>query len=107
MTQDFLTTPAKILITGADGQIGNYLNQIAQGEPFFSVVALTDAELDISSREQVQQQLDRHLPDYVINTTGFNAVDQVEVESDRCLALNRDAVENLANACGDLAIPLL
>ena len=107
MTQDFLTTPAKILITGADGQIGNYLNQIAQGEPFFSVVALTDAELDISSREQVQQQLDRYLPDYVINTTGFNAVDQVEVEPDRCLALNRDAVENLAKACGDLAIPLL
>ena len=107
MTQDFLTAPAKILITGADGQIGNYLNQIAQGEPFFSVVALTDAELDISSREQVQQQLDRHLPDYVINTTGFNAVDQVEAEPDRCLALNRDAVENLAKACGDLAIPLL
>ena len=107
MTQDFLTTPAKILITGADGQIGYFLNQVTRSDPFFSVVAFTDAELDISNREQVQKKLDQHLPDYVINTTGFNAVDRVEVESERCLALNRDAVENLATACGDLAIPLL
>lgn len=35
MTQDFLTTPAKILITGVDGQIGYFLNQATQNDPFF------------------------------------------------------------------------
>ena len=107
MIQDFLTTPAKILITGADGQIGYFLNQAAAADPFFSVVAFTDKELDISDREQVQQQLDLHMPDFVINTTGFNAVDKTEAQAARCVSLNSDAVENLALACGDLSIPLL
>ncbi|MBU2964006.1 dTDP-4-dehydrorhamnose reductase [Amphritea sp. 2_MG-2023] len=107
MTQDFLTTPAKILITGVDGQIGYFLNQATESDPFFSVVAFTDSKLDISSREQVQKQLNEHQPDYVINTTGFNAVDRAEANSERCFALNRDAVENLALACSELAIPLI
>ncbi|WP_299197783.1 dTDP-4-dehydrorhamnose reductase [uncultured Amphritea sp.] len=107
MTQNFLTTPAKILITGVDGQIGYFLNQVTQNDPFFSVVAFTDKKLDISSREQVQKQLDEHLPDYVINTTGFNAVDRAEAQTERCYELNRDAVEVLATACGVLSIPLI
>ncbi|GGK83675.1 dTDP-4-dehydrorhamnose reductase [Amphritea balenae] len=106
MEQDFLTTPARILITGADGQIGYFLNQAAVTDPFFSVVALTDHEFDISDPEQVQRQLDLHMPDYVINTTGFNTVDRAGTQSERCVALNTDGVENLALACGDLSIPL-
>lgn len=104
--QDFLSTPAKILITGADGQIGSFLNQMASADAFFNVVAYSDAGLDISDPDQVQQVLDEHLPDYVINTTGFNAVDSAEEESERCFALNADAVEILGRACGALSVPL-
>ncbi len=105
--QDFLSTPAKILITGADGQIGRFLYQAASADAFFNVVAYSDAELDISNPDQVQVALDEHLPDYVINTTGFNAVDRAEEEFGRCFALNADAVEILGRACGELSIPLV
>ena len=60
MTQDFLSTPAKILITGVDGQIGYFLNQATQNDPFFSVVAFTDAKLDISRSEEHTSELQSH-----------------------------------------------
>jgi len=107
MAQEFLSRPAKILITGADEQIGYFLNLAATADGFFDVVALTDQQLDISDKEAVQQQLDLHLPDYVVNTSGFNAVDRVETEQERCFDLNTGAVENLGLACGPLSIPLL
>lgn len=106
MVQEFLSRPAKVLITGADGQIGYFLDLAAAADPFFDVVALSDKQLDISDQAAVQHQLDLHLPDYVINTTGFNTVDRVEAEQDRCYALNTEAVENLGLACGQLAVPL-
>ncbi|MEH6576665.1 MAG: dTDP-4-dehydrorhamnose reductase [Amphritea sp.] len=106
MVQNFLSRPARILVTGADGQIGYFLDRAASADAFFDVISLADDKLDISDSAAVQQQLDLHMPDYVVNTSGFNAVDRVEQERERCFALNRDAVETLAIACGQLSIPL-
>ncbi len=107
MVQDFLSRKVKLLITGADGQIGYFLDRAAAGDAFFDVIALTDAQLDISDAAAVQVQLDLHAPDYVVNTAGFNAVDRVEAERERCFALNADAVKTLAMACDQRAIPLI
>ena len=106
MALDLLIKPIKILITGAHGQVGSALTRVAGADSFFEIIALDKSQLDVTDTEQVNAHLAQHLPDYVINCAAFDDVDQAEVDSARCYAVNADAVESLAFACGDLSIPM-
>lgn len=107
MTFENFSQPAKILVTGATGQVGSAVVLAAQSDPFFDVVGLGPKQLDITSGEAVRHQLDEHMPDYVVNCAGFNGVDAAQSEHERCYAVNTRGVEVLGSACGELAIPVL
>jgi dTDP-4-dehydrorhamnose reductase len=99
--------PSRILITGADGQIGRALTARLQQDPDFIAIPRTRAQLDITRRTQLEQQLADELPDYVVNCAGFNRVDPAEREPEQAYAINSDAVAQLAEVCAELSIPLL
>ncbi|KAA0876419.1 dTDP-4-dehydrorhamnose reductase [Nitrincola tapanii] len=99
--------PIKILITGGDGQSGQAIARLAQSDPFFQVTALPRKQLDITQPHQIMAQLDRYLPDYVINAAGFNSADRAEREPEKALQINAEGVRNLALACGELSIPVI
>jgi dTDP-4-dehydrorhamnose reductase len=107
MTSSSYAPPAKLLVTGAGGQIGSAVVAAAETDRFFEVIGLPMKALDITSQAQVRAQLDLHLPDYVINCAGFNHVDAAQHEAEHCLQVNTHGVENLAQVCGDLAIPMI
>lgn len=96
----------KILITGAQGQVGKELTHIAN-EKGFDVIAASRAELDITNSLQVDEYVAHCQPDIVINAAAHTAVDKAEDEQDLAFAINRDGSENLALACSKLTIPLL
>jgi len=99
--------PIKILVTGAHGQVGQALQELVSEQDCFELIPLAQAQLDITDADAVHQRMSEYLPDYVINTAGFNDVDRAETEQERCQAVNRDGVKNLAQACGELNIPML
>ncbi|WP_415899434.1 dTDP-4-dehydrorhamnose reductase [Neptuniibacter sp. QD48_11] len=106
MALDLLLKPIKILITGAHGQVGSALTRAVEADSFFEVIALGKSQLDVTDPEQISEQLAHHLPDYVVNCAAFDDVDEAESQSELCYAVNSDAVEALAFACGDLSIPM-
>ena len=89
MSQSPYAKPTKVLITGATGQVGQAVLEMANNDAFFSTVGLSVKQLDISSIEQVRAQLDEHLPDYVINCAGFNRVDAAQHDKDLCFNMAR------------------
>ena len=103
----FYLEPIRLLITGAEGQIGRALVSIIQGDPHFSVSALTKRQLDITRHEQLSETLASELPDYVVNCAGFNRVDPAERNPDQAYAVNAEGPRHLAELCGDMSIPLL
>lgn len=107
MLKAFISQPAKLLIIGADSQIGYFLNLAAQADAFYIPVPFTDAELDINNRQMLEQRLDEVQPDYVINTSGYNDVDQAERDPDECYRRNTKAVETLAAACSKRNVAVL
>ena len=99
--------PIKILVTGADGQVGQALQELVSEQGSFQLIPLAQSQLDITDAHAVQQKMGEFLPDYLINTAGFNDVDRAETESERCFQVNREGVKNLADACASFNVPML
>ena len=101
----------KILITGANGLLGQKLVQFYEKQPGVQVIAtgigknrnspgsFIYRELDITSSERVNATLTECAPDVVINTAAMTQVDECELDPDNCQKLNVEAVRNLINAC--------
>lgn len=87
----------KILVTGANGQIGHCLQQ-QLGQKNWAFSAFTRTELDITDPQAVNQVIQRLRPDIIINAAAYTAVDKAEQEQALAYAVNRNGPTNLAHA---------
>lgn len=86
-----------ILVTGADGQLGNCLRKAAANsndEYIFTDVA----ELDITDAEAVMKTVKDGAIDVIVNCAAYTNVDKAEDDADFAELLNATAVRNLAEA---------
>ena len=91
----------KILITGANGQLGHEMRNALKGNNRFECIFTDVAELDICNAEAVKQTIaDNHI-DYIVNCAAYTQVDKAEDNAELCKKINTDAVENLARAAAD------
>lgn len=95
----------KILITGAQGQVGSELVKTADASNF-DVLAAARNQLDITQSNKVETYIQLHKPDIVINAAAYTAVDKAEKESILAETINHHGTENLAISCAKHNIPL-
>ena len=74
----------KILITGANGQLGQSLQKIPQSKNF-DLVATDIHELDITQANSIESFFYKNSIDYCINTAAYTAVDLAEKEKEKAL----------------------
>lgn len=86
----------KVVITGADGQLGRELQRTAS--PAHDLVALTRGDLDLTDGDAVSSVIRALEPEAVINAAAYTAVDRAEEERDRAFAVNADGAGRLAEA---------
>ncbi len=84
----------RILLTGADGQLGQELQQTLM--PLGEVIALTRQELDLSQSEHIRQLFQQIRPNLIVNSAAYTAVDKAESEVDLAQAVNGTAPTILA-----------
>jgi dTDP-4-dehydrorhamnose reductase len=91
----------KILVTGANGQVGYCLQQQLQS---LGVThrALTREELDIADAHAVESIITAYQPDIVINAAAHTAVDKAESDQDNAFRINCLGAANLARATAKL-----
>lgn len=91
----------KILITGANGQVGYCLQQqlLNSNIPF---VAVTREQLDITDASAVEQLVQAEQPTIVINAAAHTAVDKAETDQENAFAINRDGIANLARSSANI-----
>lgn len=81
----------RVLLTGANGQLGQEIQSLCQSEPYSQLVDLhtcNKSELDISNPQLVKQVFEALQPDCIINAAAYTAVDTAENEKSKAFAVN-------------------
>lgn len=88
----------KILLIGKGGQLAGAI--LADAKSFgFEVVAFDRKEMDATDIFQVEKRTEEVEPDILINTSAFNNLPQAEENPSQAMALNFEAVKNMASLC--------
>ncbi len=88
----------RILITGANGQLGNEMRLLAREHTEYDYLFTDVAELDICDEQAVADYVRRHEVDVIVNCAAYTAVDKAEDNEELCDRLNRLAPGYLAKA---------
>lgn len=89
----------KIVVTGAHGQLGWEIGQLANAYPQYEFVLLDRSTLDLAQPEKIEAVISSIQPFCVINTAAYTAVDKAETEQEQALKINVTAVTLLAQMC--------
>lgn len=92
-----------ILVTGANGQLGNEMRLLAEVNKEYTYFFTDVAELDICDEQAVMNFVTAHQIDIIVNCAAYTAVDKAEDNQELCDKLNHVAPGYLAKAiqtCG-------
>lgn len=87
-----------ILITGANGQLGNEMRLLAEVNKEYAYFFTDVAELDICDEQAVMNFVTDHQIDIIVNCAAYTAVDKAEDDRELCDKLNHFAPGYLAKA---------
>lgn len=96
-----------ILVTGANGQLGNELRAISSHFPALNVLFTSRNEFDITDNAVVKKYFLENEPSALINCAAYTAVDKAESEPELAQLINSTAVGYLADACKLIDIPFI
>jgi dTDP-4-dehydrorhamnose reductase len=99
----------KVLITGANGLLGQKLVALLAGKADYQLLATAKgpnriaktgktyyySELDITNPEEVEKVVSYFKPEYIIHTAAMTNVDQCETDQEGCTLLNVEATKYL------------
>lgn len=97
----------KVLVTGANGQLGKSIHAIASTFPELNFVYKNSSELDVTRVEDVKEDFLKGNYDWCINCAAYTSVDKAEIEKDKAYSVNVLGVKNIANSCKDNFVKLI
>lgn len=96
-----------ILITGANGQLGNEMRMLAVQHPEYAYFFTDVEELDICDEQAVMDFVQSNAIDCIVNCAAYTAVDKAEENVELCDKLNRLAPGYLAKAAASRGAALI
>lgn len=87
----------KILVTGANGQLGSEFRHLSNIDNQYQWIFTDREELDLTDLENLTYEISQIKPDLLINCAAYTAVDKAESEIELADVLNHQAVGIMAN----------
>lgn len=97
----------RLLIAGWHGQIARALVELAPAKPEISALSVGRPALDLCRPSSIRSNLVKALPDVMINTAAYTAVDQAESEPEVVFQLNCAGAAAYAAVAAKAGIPVI
>ncbi|MEZ4854342.1 dTDP-4-dehydrorhamnose reductase [Flavobacterium sp.] len=88
-----------VLVTGANGQLGQSLQFVANQYSEIDFVFCSSSELEITNFTNCESIFLKYQPDFCINAAAYTAVDKAESEQEKAASVNASGAQNLAEVC--------
>lgn len=95
----------RLAVTGKNGQVVSALRALANDR--LEILSLGRPELDLAQPATVAAALRGAKPDVVVSAAAYTAVDKAENDADLAFAINRDGARAVAQAAGEMGIPVI
>lgn len=91
-----------VLVTGANGQLGNEIARLTKNRSLPFRFIFTDVnELDITCYDSVSDFVHQHTISIIIHCAAYTAVDKAETDADRAYEVNCKGAENIAKVAAE------
>jgi len=97
----------KVLVTGANGQLGRCIKDAASNFPELDFLFVSREELDIENEIAISELFLKTQFDYCINTAAYTNVEKAESEQEKAFQINAEAVKKLASFCKQYSTTLI
>ena len=91
----------KVLVTGANGQLGYDVIKLLDSEGI-EFIGTDRQSLDITNEDDVKRVIRDYSPDVVVHCAAYTAVDKAEDERELCHAINVLGTRYIAEACKEI-----
>lgn len=88
-----------VLVTGANGQLGQAIQSIEGKYSSIDFVFCTSSELNITDKTNCEAVFEKYKPNFCINAAAYTAVDKAESETEKAIAINVIGAQNIAEVC--------
>ena len=96
-----------VLVTGANGQLGQAIQFVAGNYPNIDFVFCSSSDLDITNKQNCDSVFNKEKPDFCINAAAYTAVDKAESEPEQAHLINCIGAKNLAESCKNFNAKLI
>lgn len=97
----------KILITGANGQLGRELTKQYKEKSNIELILTDVADLDITDVKAVYEFVNNNKPEVIINCAAHTAVDKCETDVDMAYKINTIGPKNLASSANAIGAEIV
>ncbi|MFL1894426.1 dTDP-4-dehydrorhamnose reductase [Aquimarina sp. 2-A2] len=92
-------TTKKILVTGANGQLGQCIYDIRSKFETYELIFASSKELNITNDESLNSFFSNKRFEYIINCAAYTNVDLAEKEPEKAFLINAEGVKKLVAIC--------
>ena len=96
----------KILVTGANGQVGRSMLDL-DGQDGHEIIGLNRQQFDLTKPEEFDRIVDHLEPDAIVNAAAYTAVDKAEDEPDLAHQINAVAPGIMASVAAKNSLPFI
>jgi dTDP-4-dehydrorhamnose reductase len=97
----------KILVTGANGQLGSELNVLSKNYLNYQWVFADRTIITLDNLDLLNSQLENIQPNIILNCGAYTAVDKAETEKELAFTINNLAVELIAEYAAENNVKLI
>lgn len=97
----------RILVTGANGQLGSELSMLSSKYTKYNWVFADRTQITLDNLEILKIQLSEIQPDIILNCGAYTAVDKAETEKELAFTINHLAVELIAKYASENNVRLI